>query len=59
MSVPSSRRTQRPVVVLPAPDSPTSANVSPAVNRKADVVDDPDGRLPRRNRSAPGNSLVR
>ena len=34
-----SRSTSRPSVDLPQPDSPTSASVSPAVERKADAVD--------------------
>ena len=33
-----SRRMQRPVVVLPLPDSPTRPNVSPVVDREAHVV---------------------
>ena len=35
----SSRRTARPTVVLPQPDSPTSPSVSPGMDLERDVVD--------------------
>ena len=41
----SGRATQRPIVVLPEPDSPTSASVSPLVELERDAIDRPHHRF--------------
>ena len=53
-----SRSMQRPVVVLPLPDSPTSPNVSPSLDREAHVVDGRDDACRARNRPAAAREVL-